>query len=161
MSGLHPVFSTGRGGAGNMIDSGAVDVSAADEVIVSDSDYQKQLNKGYKADKDGKFIISSGRGGAGNMTKTKNVPIPKVSSNELKAQKSPIFSTGRGGAGNIIHSQKSNGSKKTKEDEELEDQISPIHSNGSGLRPSQSRSLTAAVGDEKPGVFKKIKKLFH
>ncbi|ODV82604.1 hypothetical protein CANARDRAFT_30707 [[Candida] arabinofermentans NRRL YB-2248] len=183
MASLTPVFSTGRGGAGNVVHSNQLE-----QVIVPSESYDSNSltpSRSYKHDKDGNIKLSSGRGGAGNITKSKDVPSPRLkpkgkssiststststntntNTNTNKNTKTqqhhdsnsnskPIFSTGRGGAGNVVS--KDGGASKDKhiaEEEELENQISPIHSKPHDYIPHQKK-------ENGGGFMKKLKKIF-
>ena len=96
--------------------------------------------KRFHHDKDGKIVASSGRGGAGNIGKFDHIPSALVGENnetgnsshlrgnDNEMELSPVFSTGRGGAGNM-HYMNNNQRKKKKIEDELTEQLSPLHSN--------------------------------
>lgn len=159
MSGLTPVFSTGRGGAGNMVSMNKQRQDAANEVVLAEETRSKKnRNRGYKAGKDGKYTVSYGRGGAGNIQRVKEVPSAKVEpqvSHESKDghELKQTYTVGRGGAGNVVRG-------PIRDDPDND--ISPIHSSGSGrgsgLYATVSRSQEANKGHKFIG---KLKKLFN
>lgn len=179
---LHTVVSTGRGGAGNMISSQGV--NAANEVIMTEEEWKKYQQNGggggvgtkdykgrrgmqeqptiseektYNHDRQGRIIASSGRGGAGNIAKYDKLPSPKIQPESQEIELSPVFSTGRGGAGNI-HRTKSNTKTKINLESEIEDQLSPLHSNRSAKSQGSASYRDSSGGDSK--FMKKLKKFF-
>ncbi|KAH3662036.1 hypothetical protein OGAPHI_006217 [Ogataea philodendri] len=143
MTELSPVFSTGRGGAGNIVHQ-----STADEVIVP-----QESRNSFKQDENGKFHYPTGRGGAGNVTELEAVPSPRQDPDTINEEIGPVFSTGRGGAGNRVHATTSSTVAQ-----DLDEQVSPVHSN-----PKQDlkKSGVQTSSKEKTSFFSKLKKLFN
>ncbi|KAF5323758.1 hypothetical protein D9619_012853 [Psilocybe cf. subviscida] len=106
--GSNGVYSTGRGGAGNLRspsrEAGRAALNAGvaqDEQVIRDY-VEKQIHDGVS--------YSTGRGGAGNITsrdrsksQPRDAPLTTARAPHAAYNSQPqIFSTGRGGAGNIV-----------------------------------------------------------
>ncbi|CDK29825.1 unnamed protein product [Kuraishia capsulata CBS 1993] len=100
MSDLSPVYSTGRGGHGNLTHA-----HEKSELEPSFSNSSK-LSSAFKHDKEGNVTYSTGRGGAGNFKSSKEIPSPTLTPDPETGANSlqPVFSTGRGGFGNMVKS---------------------------------------------------------
>ncbi|KAG0679212.1 hypothetical protein C6P42_000199 [Pichia californica] len=175
---LHNVISTGRGGAGNMFSSNDVN-NSANEIIMTQEEFERYNNNGsndikkeniieeshhlieedkmYNHDKKGHIIASSGRGGAGNIGKFDKLPSPKVKSDLQEIELSPVFSTGRGGVGNIYKT-KSQAKTKINLTNEIDDQLSPLHSNRSNKSTCSNRRNSDS--NNEGNIMKKIRKFF-
>ncbi|KAG7853365.1 hypothetical protein KL941_000415 [Ogataea angusta] len=140
MSDIRPVYSTGRGGAGNVVHQ-----SAADEVVVP-----HETRSSFKQDEHGKFHYPTGRGGAGNVTELEAVPSPRQDPAAIKEELSPVFSTGRGGAGNKVHVK-----EPTTIEQEMEQQLSPVHTT-----ESAKKKVSSPAGKSSGGILGKLKKFF-
>ncbi|KAG7711731.1 hypothetical protein KL930_000948 [Ogataea haglerorum] len=140
MSDIGPVYSTGRGGAGNVVHQ-----SAADEVVVP-----HETHSSFKQDEHGKFHYPTGRGGAGNVTELEAVPSPREDPAAIKEELSPVFSTGRGGAGNRVHVKDSSAIEP-----ELEQQVSPVH-----MTESSQKKASLSADKTSGGIIGKLKKIF-
>ncbi|EIF45419.1 hypothetical protein AWRI1499_4709 [Brettanomyces bruxellensis AWRI1499] len=109
MPSLDPVFSVGRGGAGNMMNANTAQ-KAENEVVLQEEGIRKGKNKSgsFKADKEGNYTVSAGRGGAGNIYKVKEDPLTTRNREDAQNQDHemedlrPVYSVGRGGAGNMV-----------------------------------------------------------
>ncbi|QPG74148.1 hypothetical protein FOA43_001472 [Brettanomyces nanus] len=173
MSSLNPVFSTGRGGAGNMINISTAR-EAENEIVLSEEQNERQQRSSYKADKEGNYTVSSGRGGAGNITKVKNLPSPKFEPKKSRDEKKedddddtdqlrPVYSIGRGGAGNMVRNTKANNRspnlQSTTINEDIDNGISPVHSGASdrGLMDTLTENQNSNRGHK---LIKKLRKVF-
>ncbi len=171
MSSLEPVFSVGRGGAGNMMNANMAQ-KAENEVVLQEEEIRKGKNKsgGFKADKEGNYTVSAGRGGAGNIYKVKEDPVTTRNREDAEKQDRemedlrPVYSVGRGGAGNMVRRNKkkdkpTNDVMNTTIMEDINRNISPVHSGASGR--SYMENLQKSTSNNKGHKFMhKLKNLF-
>ncbi len=170
MPSLDPVFSVGRGGAGNMMNANTAQ-KAENEVVLQEEGIRKGKNKSgsFKADKEGNYTVSAGRGGAGNIYKVKEDPLTTRNREDAQNQDHemedlrPVYSVGRGGAGNMVWRNKkgesNNDVMNTTIREDIDHNISPVHSGASGR--SYVENLQDNASNNRGHKFlQKIKKVF-
>ncbi|VEU22829.1 DEKNAAC103917 [Brettanomyces naardenensis] len=144
-------------------------LAAENDIVLSEEDAQKKGDTSYRPDRNGNYTVSSGRGGAGNIQKVKDVPSPKFEPKKSRSDEStdgmeelrPIYSVGRGGAGNMIRNKKGKSDlPRTTIEEDLGNEISPVHSGHSdlGLMATLSESRDNNRGHK---FLSKIKKALN
>ncbi|OUM55401.1 hypothetical protein BVG19_g4931 [[Candida] boidinii] len=146
------MVSLGRGGAANIVTE-----SQEIENESQNLKLEKSVSNSFPQDKNGQVTYSVGRSGASNQVKANEIPSPKLKP-ETEIKLTPVFSAGRGGRGNIIRNKKDKSIAQ-----ELDDQLSPIHSRKSNLSSNgNTDALNGSSSSSNGGGFlKKIKKLFN
>ncbi|GME85144.1 hypothetical protein B5S28_g4485 [[Candida] boidinii] len=148
------MVSLGRGGAANIVTE-----SQEIENESQNLKLEKSVSNSYPHDKNGQITYSVGRSGASNQVKANEIPSPKLEP-QTEIKLTPVFSAGRGGRGNIIRNKKDKSIAQ-----ELDDQLSPIHSRKSNISNNGNNSNalngSSSSSSNSGGFMKKIKKLFN